>query len=155
MLCPRSRVTKLGGWFRNSGLYFLVLWLEAPSTLQHLSEYRGLALLGQESVLPNSGQSRICQSFRGDWPEPPREGSMLFQRWGKGAGGGSFQGPLPGPGISGPPKTAEYSAMTILSSPMTSVFTLDQKVRASGCSLPWALGQPGHTLGAGSREKGT
>lgn len=80
---------------------------------------------------------------------------MLSQRQGKGAGGGSFQGPLPGPGISGPPKTAEYSAITILSSPMTNVFTLDQKVRASSCCLPWALGPPGHTLGAGSRERGT
>ena len=77
---------------------------------------------------------------------------MLSQRQGKGAGGGSFQSPWPGPGISGPPKTAEYSAVTILSSPTTSVFTLDQKVRASSCCLPWALGQPGHTLSAGSRD---
>ena len=88
-----------------------------------------LALWGQESVFPNSGRSGICQSFGGDWLEPPREGGVFPQRWGRVAGGGLFQGPLPGPGISGPPKTAEYSYTAILSSLMTSVFALDQKVK--------------------------
>lgn len=43
-----------------------------------------------------------------------------------------------GQGSQGTSKTAEYSAIAILSSPMTSVFAPDQKVRASSHCLPSA-----------------
>lgn len=43
-----------------------------------------------------------------------------------------------GQGSQGTSKTAEYSATAILSSPMTSVFAPDQKVRASSHCLPSA-----------------
>lgn len=113
----------LGGWFRNLGLSDPpVSGLGAPCPF-------GL----RERLEPGSGDRCVCswtgagglasaRSSGGDGLSLREEAGRLR---GGGGAGGLVPGPLPRPGIPGPPTPAEYSTPAILSGPMTSVFPPD------------------------------
>lgn len=107
------------------------------------------------SSLTLGRRSGICQKL---W-QLAGASLWLSQWWGRALVGACFR-PAAWARSSGASKTAEYSALAILSSPMTSAFALGPKVRASSHCFPSVPGQPGHhpslnfpSLGANSEEK--
>lgn len=89
--------------------------------------------LGRRSSISQKLWRRLAQAFPPSHPTPPH-----LSGGGGGLVGTHFRAGCLGQGSQGTSKTAEYSATAILSSPMTSVFALDQKVRASSHCLPSA-----------------